>query len=264
MCFDPHDRPPIPPMAGGATDHRTFELPSRDATPVRAFEARAGSAAAAAAGATAAAILILPDARGLHAYYEELALRFAEAGVDALAIDYFARTAGTGTRPDDFAYMEHLQQTRWEHLSADISAGAAHLDAAAPGRSLFSIGFCYGGRLSFLAATWKQPRFAGSIGFYGVPVGQHRFGDSPAPADVAGDMTGAILGLFGGADPSIPATSIEQFDAALTTRGLPHELHAYPGAPHSFFDRKAEEFAQESADAWRRVQSFVAERTAAR
>lgn len=257
MCFDPHDRPPIPPMAGGATSHRPFELTSTDGTPVRAFEARAGSAAA------GAAILILPDARGLHAYYEELALRFAEAGVDALAIDYFARTAGTGTRPDDFAYMEHLQQTRWEHLSADISAGAGHLDAAAPGRSLFSIGFCYGGRLSFLTATWKQPRFAGSIGFYGVPVGPHRFGDSPAPADVAGDMTGAILGLFGGADPSIPPASIEQFDAALATSGVPHELHAYPGAPHSFFDRKAEEFAPESADAWRRVQSFVAARTAA-
>jgi carboxymethylenebutenolidase len=258
MCFDPHDRPPIPPMAGGATNHRTFELTSMDGTPVRAFEARAGSTAA------AAAILILPDARGLHAYYEELALRFAEAGVDALAIDYFARTGGTGSRPDEFPYLEHLQRARWEHLSADISAAAAHLDAPAPGRSLFSIGFCYGGRLSFLTATWKQPRFAGSVGFYGVPVGPHRFGDSPAPADVTGDMAGALLGLFGGADPSIPAESIARFDAALTASGLPHELHSYPDAPHSFFDRKAEEFARESADAWRRVQSFVAERSTAR
>ncbi len=255
MCFDPHDRPPIPPMAGAAHDHRTFELASTDGTGVRAFEARA------AAEPTAAAVLILPDARGLHPYYEELALRFAESGVDALAIDYFARTAGTGPRPDDFPYIEHLSQARWSHLSADITAAATRLDEAAPGRALFSMGFCYGGRLAFLTATWNRPRFAGSIGFYGVPVGSHRFGDSPAPAAVAGEMHGAILGLFGGADPSIPAASIEQFDAALSVAGVPHDLRTYPGAPHSFFDRKATEFASESADAWARVQSFIAERT---
>ncbi|HXQ95287.1 MAG TPA: dienelactone hydrolase family protein, partial [Candidatus Acidoferrales bacterium] len=244
MCFDPHDRPPIPPMAGAAHDDRTFELESTDGTGVRAFEART------AAEPTAAAILILPDARGLHPYYEELALRFAESGVDALAIDYFARTAGTGPRPDDFPYVEHLSQARWSHLSADISAAATRLDEAAPGRALFSIGFCYGGRLAFLTATWNRPRFAGSIGFYGVPVGSHRFGDSPAPAAVADEMHGAILGLFGGADPGIPAASIEQFGAALSVAGVPHDLHAYSGAPHSFFDRKATEFASESADAW--------------
>ncbi len=257
MCFDPHDRPPIPPMAGGAHDHRSFELASTDGTPVRAFEALAGD------GSSRAAILILPDARGLHAYYEELALRFAESGVDALAIDYFARTAGTGDRPDDFPYAEHLRQTRWQHLSADISAGAARLDETAPGRALFSIGFCFGGRLAFLAATWRRPRFAGSIGFYGVPVGPHRFGDTPAPADLAADMHGAILGLFGGADQSIPESSVAQFDRALADARVPHELHTYPAAPHSFFDRKATEFAAESADAWRRVQAFIGERSPA-
>ena len=258
MCFEPHDRPPILPMAGGAHDHRTFELTSTDGTGVRAFEAHA------AAQPSDAAILILPDARGLHPYYEELTLRFAESGVDALAIDYFARTAGIGSRPDDFPYVDHLAQARWTDLSADITAGATRLDEAAPGRALFSIGFCYGGRLAFLTATWSQPRFVGSIGFYGVPVGSHRFGDSPAPADVAAEMHSAVLGLFGGADQSIPAQSIEQFGVALSAAGVPHELHAYPGAPHSFFDRKATEFASESADAWRRVQSFIAERTTPR
>ncbi len=255
MCFHPTDRPPIPPMAGGAHDHRTFELASTDGTPVRAFEAHA------APEPSRAAVLILPDARGLHAYYEELTLRFAESGIDALAIDYFARTAGTGERPDEFPYREHLEQTRWQHLSADISAGAAALDRSAPGRSLFAIGFCYGGRLAFLTATWREPSFAGSIGFYGVPVGAHRFGDSPAPVDVVSDMSGAILGLFGGADQSIPESSVEQFDRALADGGVPHELHTYPGAPHSFFDRKAAEFEQESADAWRRVQAFIRRRT---
>ena len=257
MCFDPGARPPIAPIAGAAIAHRAFELTSTDGTPVRAFEARAAESP------SPAAVLVLPDARGLHAYYEELALRFAEAGIDALAIDYFARTAGTADRPEDFAHYEHLAQTRWAHLSADISAGTGLLDRARPGRALFSIGFCYGGRLAFLTATWRRPGFAGSIGFYGVPVGPHRFGDTPAPAELAGEMQSAILGLFGGADQAIPASSVEAFDDALARAGVPHELHTYPGAPHSFFDRRAEEFAVESADAWRRVRAFIAERSAA-
>jgi carboxymethylenebutenolidase len=257
MCFDPGARPPITPIAGAAIAHRAFGMTSGDGTPVRAFEALA------AAGPSPAAVLVLPDARGLHAYYEELALRLAESGVDALAIDYFARTAGTRDRSDDFPYQEHLPQTRWAHLSADISAGASLLDGARPGRALFSIGFCYGGRLAFLTATWRRPSVAGSIGFYGVPVGPHRVGDTPAPADVVGEMRGAVLGLFGGADPSIPASSIEAFDGALARAGVAHELHTYPGAPHSFFDRRAAEFSSESEDAWRRVRAFIAALTPA-
>lgn len=252
MCFDAGARPPIEPIRGAAIDHRTFELSSTDGTRLRAFEALAGEAP------SEAAMLILPDARGLHRYYEELALRFAEIGVDALAIDYFARTVGTGERPDDFAYLEHLEATRWEHLAADIGAGAEHLDRAGPGRRLYAVGFCYGGRLAFLCATWAEPRFAGVAGFYGLPTGQHRFGDTPAPADLVGEMHGRVLGLFGGADAGIPPESIEVFDAALTHASIPHELHSYPGAPHSFFDRRSDEFAAESADAWRRVQDLVA------
>ena len=139
MCFDPHDHPPIPAVEGGAYAHRDVELRSTDGTPVPAFEARA------AAVASRSAMLILPDARGLHPYYEELALRFAEAGIDALAIDYFARTAGIDERADDFPLMEHLAQTRWVHLQADITAAASWLDEAAPGRALFAMGFCFGG-----------------------------------------------------------------------------------------------------------------------
>ncbi len=259
MCFGPGAHPPIDPagqIAGGAISHRSFVMTSADGTPVRAFEALAGD------GPSPAAMLVLPDARGLHPFYEELALRFAETGIDALAIDYFARTAGTGDRSDDFAYREHLVQTRWETLSMDITAGAALLDAARPGRSLFAIGFCYGGRLAFLTATLDRPSFAGVVGFYGLPVGPHRIGDTPAPVDLVDRMHGAVLGLFGGADQSIPPDSIEIFDRALTEGGIDHELHVYPGAPHSFFDRTFEEHAAASADAWQRIRSFVASHSA--
>ena len=58
-------------------------------------------------------MLILPDVRGLHPFYEELALRFAEAGVEALAIDYFGRSAGLAPRDEEFDYMPHVDACGW-------------------------------------------------------------------------------------------------------------------------------------------------------
>ena len=89
MCFDHDSRPPIAPIAGGALDGALVELTARDGNRFAAFRARPS-------GPARAAVVILPDVRGLHPYYEELALRFAERGVDALAIDWFGRTAGVG------------------------------------------------------------------------------------------------------------------------------------------------------------------------
>jgi carboxymethylenebutenolidase len=70
-------------------------------------------------------------------------------------------------------------------------------------------------------------------------------------------MRGPLLGLFGGADPGIPVELVDQFEHSLTDAGVEHEIKVYPGAPHSFFDRKCEEHAEACADAWRRVLAFL-------
>ena len=62
---------------------------------------------------------------------------------------------------------------------------------------------------------------------------------------------------MGGDDPGIPVEDVEAFDRALDDAGVEHEIVVYPGAPHSFFDRKQEEFAAESEDAWNRVLAFL-------
>jgi carboxymethylenebutenolidase len=199
-------------------------------------------------------MLVLPDIRGLYPFYEELALRFAEAGIDALAIDYFGRTAGTDPRSPEFESRPHVDRTTWAGLSADIAAGVAELRADRDDARVFAVGFCFGGRLAFDAATLGLG-LAGVIGFYGVPVGPRL--DLPAPADVAAAIACPVLGLFGGADPGIPAEMIATFEGALSAANVPHELVTYEGAPHSFFDRKAAEFVDASEDAWRRVLAFV-------
>src|SRR4029079_1532310 len=120
MCFDLDSRPPIAPIAGGALDSTDLVLEAADGNRIRAFRARATTA-------TGAGMLVLPDVRGLHPYYEELALRFAEIGIDALAIDSFGRTAGVEARGDAFEHMPHVTQLTWEGLAADVRAGAEHL-----------------------------------------------------------------------------------------------------------------------------------------
>jgi carboxymethylenebutenolidase len=255
MCFDLDSRPPIPPIAGGALDSTELVLEASDGNRFRAFRARAATP-------ISAGIVILPDVRGLHPFFEELALRFAEHGVDALAIDYFGRTAGLTARDDAFEYMPHVGQVTWAGVSADVRAAAEHLRMEDEGRvdALFTTGFCFGGRLAFLTPTLGL-ELAGAIGFYGFPVGPGR-GDIPAPVDLVDRIANPILGLFGEADQGIPQDAVRTFDEALTRAGVDHRLVVYPGAPHSFFDRKAEEFADASAAAWEETLTFVRGHTA--
>src|SRR6185295_12975328 len=117
------------------------------------------------------------------------------------------------------------------------------------------VGFCYGGAHAFLAATNPELGIAGAVGFYGALKGE-RLG-IPAPKDRAADAVCPVLALFGGADEGIPAADREVFAANLQRAGVDHEIVVYDGAPHSFFDRKQDEFADASADAWRRTLGFL-------
>jgi carboxymethylenebutenolidase len=250
MCFDLDARPPLPPIRGAALDSRDLTLTSADGTQFSAFGARA-------TGEAEAGIVIIPDVRGLHPYYEELALRFAEAGVHAVSVDLYARTAGSGKRGEGFEYEPHVKQLRYETVNADIAAALDYLrseDGGAPKR-FYTVGFCMGGRLSFDQAA-AQSGLSGVIGMYGWPVGEHRSG-IPAPADLADQFTCKVLALYGGADKGISGEVRQAFDDALARAGVEHQTVVYEGAPHSFFDRKSAEYAEASADAWLRMLDFT-------
>ena len=248
MCFDHDSRPPISPIEGGALDAREVTLESLDGSPFMAYLAHAAEPGG-------AGMVILPDVRGLHAYYRDLALRFAEHGIDAIAIDYFGRTAGIGDRGPEFDSSPHVPQTTYEGLRADVATAAAHLRGTTGVERLLTVGFCFGGRLAFLSAGFGLD-LDGVIGFYGVPVGPAR-NDMPAPADVADGFESRVLGLFGGADGAIPAESIAALETALKAAGVEHRIVTYEGAPHSFFDRKHDAFAEASRAAWDEVLRFT-------
>src|SRR5438093_485433 len=150
MCYPPGARPPdvpldlLPPMTGGAGGEDAI-LTSADGTKFRAYLAGASGGDA--------GVVIAPDVRGLHSFYEELAERFASAGVHAIAFDYFGRTAGMDRRGDDFDYMPHVRQATPRTMFADIAASHARREQETKATRRFVLGFCFGGRIAFLSSA---------------------------------------------------------------------------------------------------------------
>jgi len=248
MCYDDLARPPLPPGVGGGSNGEDLILTAADGNRFNAYIATPTQP-------SGAQILIYPDVRGLHQFYRELALRFAEVGVTAIAMDYFGRTAGTGPRDEQFDFMSHVQQIRLPTLYADAKASLARLrEGQGAKRATFIVGFCMGGSLTIYTNTQDFGQ-AGVIGFY---TGFSRKMDGEHTAlDIASNMRAPFLGLYGGADQGIPPEQVEALDKKLDAAKLEHEVKVYPGATHSFFDRRYAEFADAAADAWQRMLSFI-------
>jgi carboxymethylenebutenolidase len=239
VCFDLDSEPPVPRISGAAVSHDDLVLEAEDGNRFAAFRALPD-------GDRSTGVVILPDVRGLYRFYEELALRFAERGHAAIAFDYFGRTAGVQKRPDDWDYMPLVQQLTQEQVQADV--GACVRDLRALGcDSIFTVGFCFGGSGSWAAAA-SGHGLAGAVGFYGRPSRM---------LELVPRIEAPILALQGGADQGIPHEDNLELERALREAGKEYELIEFEGAPHSFFDRKQEEFQAASDEAWQRTLDFI-------
>jgi carboxymethylenebutenolidase len=245
VCFDADSAPPVRAIAGAAVSHDELTLTAADGNRFRAFLATLDDP-------TTRGVVIFPDVRGLYSFYEELALRFAERGISAIAFDYYGRTAGPSARGDDFDYGPHRDQTTDLGVQSDAAAAIEQLRETGV-ESVVSVGFCFGGRASWVAAA-SAHGLAGSVGFYGSPT---RRRGGPSVIERVDEISSPILALQAGDDAGISAEDNAEFERALTEGGVEHEIVVYDGAPHSFFDRKQDEFAEASDDAWRRVLAFI-------
>jgi carboxymethylenebutenolidase len=242
MCYTDEARPPLPPISGAAANQGDFELEAADGNRFAAHFARAEKP-------SGAGMVVLPDVRGLHEFYKELAQRFAETGIDSVAIDYFGRTAGIGDRSDSFEYMPHVQQTTPEGVAKDTAAAVEYLRSKDGGavKSVFTVGFCFGGSNSWNQSA-AQPGINGCIGFYGRPVRSEPF---------ISEMKAPLLVLVAGSDQATTPQQAQEFKEKLEQAHVPFEQHVYAGAPHSFFDRSYEQWKDACDDAWRRMLAFV-------
>ncbi len=250
MCVPQDSKPPIQPISGAAVDSADLLLTSADGTQFMAYSADSGNDGS-------PGVIVMPDVRGIFGFYKELADRFAEQGFSAMTIDYFGRTAGTDPRPEDFDFMPHVMQTKVPQIVDDVRAAADLLRSGSGNadRPVFTVGFCFGGSNSWIMSG-AGLGLAGCVGFYGHPTRLGRDGSAP-PIDRVSSFSAPLLGLMGGADEGIPLEEVEKFDRALGAAGLEREIHVYGGAPHSFFDRRYQEFSSDSANAWERILKFI-------
>jgi carboxymethylenebutenolidase len=243
MCHDDDSRAPAPPVRGEVAAHGGLELTSADGTVFAAYEA---TPAGFQAGGPA--VVLLPDVRGLHPFYKDLAQRFAEAGMPAVAIDYFGRTAGTAERTDDFEYRPHVDQVDPANVQADVAAAMERVRSDTGAGPVFTVGFCFGGGQSWRLSA-SDLDLAGVIGFYGRPM---------MVEDVIDRLHLPMLLLVAGADAATTPEQSAEFEAKLTAQGVEHEMTVYEGAPHSYFDRSFAQWKDAGADSWRRILDFVA------
>src|SRR5206468_11371979 len=202
-------------ISGAAASHDELTLEAADGSRLAAFFAVAREP-------TGNGVVVLPDVRGLYRFYEELALRFAERGYAAVAIDYFGRTAGARKRDDDFPYMDHVAKTTAAGIQADVGAAVQFLRSANGGgcRSVFTVGFCFGGRNSWLSAAGGHG-LAGAVGFHGSLLDRNGW---IGPISRAAEMATPILALQAGDDEGITPDQNAAFDEALSAAGVDHEI----------------------------------------
>ena len=246
MCYTNAARSPLPPIMGGSTDDADLVLTAADGNRFRAYAARAATP-------SGAGVVVIPDPRGVHPFYKDLVRRFAQAGVDAVVIDYIDRSAGMSDRPENFDLRAAIGKTTPEGIASDVAAGIAYVRSPAGGgvASVFTVGFCFGGAQSWRQSA-AQPELSGAIGFYGIPS---------RVRDAIPQMKAPLLLLLAGNDQASTPEDFAQFDRELTQAGVPHQKVVYEGAPHSFFDRTFEEHKEASADAWRQMLAFIKEHT---
>lgn len=240
MCHGDEARPPVPPGAAAEVgEEGELRLTAEDGNTFLAYQALPVEPAK-------AGVVLLPDVRGLHEFYRDLARRFAQAGIAALAIDYYGRVAVGDHRGPGFDGFAHVLKLRPEEVAADVRVAVDRLVEQGVG-SVFTVGFCFGGAQSWLQSA-VDGRVAGAVGFYGRP--------EECRARLL-DMRAPLLVLAAGADVLTPAEEANRFDRELTEAGVPHEFVLYANAPHSFFDAAFADHAEACADAWRRVLRFI-------
>jgi carboxymethylenebutenolidase len=206
-------------------------------------------------GAASTAVIVIPEAFGLNGHIEDITERIAAAGHRAVGLDIFHRSGG-GTAPyDDFEKVLPLfEGLTDEGLLDDIDAARAHLhEADIADSSIGVVGFCFGGRTTFLAAL-RRPLGA-AVGFYGGGIVTGRFPQFPPLVEESASLQSPWLGLFGDADQGIPIDDVERLRAALDERTtVDHDIVRLPGAEHGFnCDQRPAYHPQAAADAWQRT-----------
>jgi carboxymethylenebutenolidase len=206
-------------------------------------------------GETRGAVLVIQEAFGVNAHIRDVTTRFANVGFHAIAPAFFHR-AGGGAVEDytDFAAIFPLfEGLSDDGILMDADAALDHLRASGfSDPQIGTVGFCFGGRATFLLALRRA--LGAAVGFYGGGIATKGALPFPALIEEAASLQTPWLGLFGDEDASIPVDSVEQLRGALEGASVPAEVVRFAGAGHGFHcDARADYHHDAAGDAWDRT-----------
>ena len=202
-------------------------------------------------------IIVVSEIFAVHEHIADVARRFAKLGYLAIAPDFFQR-AGDPSSYGSIAeiFTNVISKTPDDQVMGDLQATIQW--SGKHGGDLKRVGvtgFCWGGRITWLAATLPQVR--AGVAWYGRVIGEKTQGNPLHPVDIASQLQAPVLGLYGGADTGISLESVDQMRAALA-KAAPTNLAAkesvivvYPDTPHAFHADYRESYREGPAkDGW--------------
>jgi carboxymethylenebutenolidase len=210
-------------------------------------------------GSARGAVVVIQEAFGVNDHIQDVTRRFAAAGYHAVAPHLFHRTGAPAYGYDDFTVViPHVLPLTDDGLLSDVRAALDHLRAAGwTDRQIGIVGFCMGGRVTFLVAGHEA--LGAGVGFYGGGIVTGRTEGMPALLDLVPGLRTPWLGLFGDADASIPVDDVEQVREALNAGAdVDTSIVRYPDADHGFHCDARDAYHEASAtDAWRRTLEWL-------
>jgi carboxymethylenebutenolidase len=209
------------------------------------------------AGDAKGAVVVLQEAYGVNGHIQDVCRRFSDAGYLAAAPHLFHRTGDPIIDYEDMdTVIENIMQLTVNGLEADLEATLGHLAGLGfEGSRVAAVGFCAGGSIAFLAASYWA--LGAAVSFYGGGVTQGRFGMPPL-LDLAPTLQTPWLGFFGDLDESIPIDGVEGLREAATRASVPTEVVRFPEATHAFHcDERASYHEASAKDAWQRTLDFL-------
>ncbi len=205
-------------------------------------------------------VVVIHHMPGYDSSTKEITRKFAAHGYAALMPNLYYRDA-PGASPDDAAATARAKGgVPDERLVGDVSGAADYLRSL-PGANgkVGVIGYCSGGRQSFLAACSLQ--LDAAVDCYGACIVNAPPEGMPLKVTpivgLSKDLSCPLLGLFGADDQYPTPAETAELSRVLDEVGKPHEFHTYEGAGHAFFAVNRPAYRPEAAnDGWQRIWDF--------
>ena len=208
------------------------------------------------------AVIVIQEAFGVNDHIKDVAQRFAAEGYFTTAPDLFHRSGRnkTATMGDMDAAAKLREGMTDDGIVDDLNAVVAHLKSnpSVDGEHIGIVGYCMGGRVSFLAAV-KVQGLSAAVVYYGGNILPRPGAPATGPVllDQAASIPCPILGFFGDQDQAIPPENVRKIEGTLKRLGKDVQIHTYADAGHGFFcDARASYNEAAAKDAWPKTLSF--------